>query len=177
MAFRRLTYLLLASVLMGFSTSAFLPQEYLAENVEKEFSSYSESRCPGRRLRRPPHRINLDISAVDATSMDDLSEIMDIQSRSLAPWDFSLDMDPNRYPMVISEANCLSSVCTDSSWNENPELISLPIQQDIMVLTREQKDCDYVYKLESKRVTVGCTCVWPNEFEVNPMEEFDIYLD
>ncbi|XP_027764139.1 interleukin-17A-like isoform X5 [Empidonax traillii] len=57
--------------------------------------------------------------------------VHDIRNRSLAPWDYRLDEDPNRFP------------------------------QEILVLRREQQGCRPTYRLEKKLITVGCTCVTP----------------
>ncbi|XP_027528502.1 interleukin-17F-like isoform X6 [Neopelma chrysocephalum] len=57
--------------------------------------------------------------------------VHDIRNRSLAPWDYRLDKDPNRFP------------------------------QEILVLRREQQGCRPTYRLEKKVITVGCTCVTP----------------
>uniref|UniRef100_A0A8C5MR93 Uncharacterized protein n=1 Tax=Leptobrachium leishanense TaxID=445787 RepID=A0A8C5MR93_9ANUR len=161
MAFRNLTLLLLPVVLLGFCSPSLLPEEHVGDEEEQEFPLLPDSKCPGRRVRRLPHKINLDVSVIDTTYIDSLEQILDSQSGSPAPWDFSLNIDPNRYPYVISEANCHSFSCIDSDGTQNPDLTSVPILQDIMVLNKEQRDCAIVFKLETQRVTVGCTCVRP----------------
>ncbi|XP_073529580.1 interleukin-17F-like [Phyllobates terribilis] len=72
-----------------------------------------------------------------------------------------LSTDTNRFPVVIAEADCLTFACVDTDGHESPDLISFPIQQEVMVLRREQKGCSFSYRLEGEVVTLGCTCVRP----------------
>ncbi|KAM5165053.1 interleukin-17F-like [Mantella aurantiaca] len=116
-------------------------------------------RCMGRRSRRLPISPTVDISAIDGDYLDGLLEDANTNSRSLSPWEYRLSTDPDRFPFVISEADCLTFACVDSEGNEDPDLISYPIQHEMMVLRRQQRDCDYTYSLETQLVTVGCTCV------------------
>ncbi|NWU91864.1 IL17F protein, partial [Upupa epops] len=85
----------------------------------------------------------------------------DVRNRSLAPWDYRLDEDPNRFPQVIAEAKCRLSGCMNPLGQEDLSLNSVPIQQEIIVLWREQRGCVPTYRLEKKVITVGCTCATP----------------
>ncbi|NWW75685.1 IL17F protein, partial [Climacteris rufus] len=87
--------------------------------------------------------------------------VHDVRNRSLAPWDYRLDEDPNRFPRVIAEARCRLSGCVGPLGQEDLSLSSVPIQQEILVLRREQHGCLPSYRLEKRLVTVGCTCVTP----------------
>ncbi|KAJ7399303.1 Interleukin-17F [Pitangus sulphuratus] len=87
--------------------------------------------------------------------------VHDIRNRSLAPWDYRLDEDPNRFPQVIAEAQCRLSGCVSPLGQEDHSLNSVPIKQEILVLRREQQGCRPTYRLEKKLITVGCTCVTP----------------
>ncbi|NXG24522.1 IL17F protein, partial [Grallaria varia] len=87
--------------------------------------------------------------------------VHDVRNRSLAPWDYRLDEDPNRFPQVIADAQCRLSGCVDSQGQEDHSLNSVPIKQEILVLRREQQGCRPTYRLEKKVITVGCTCVTP----------------
>ncbi|XP_053316463.1 interleukin-17A-like [Spea bombifrons] len=146
------SFLLLVALLVGLSTADFLPEEYSSEKGENE-----ETKCTMKRIRRFPRRMSVNISDTDNDYLSSLQE--DVQSSFLAPWDYSLNMDPNRFPSVISEANCLTLVCVDSDGKENPDLGAHPIHRDILVLRRDERDCDYTYRLETQTVAVGCTCV------------------
>ncbi|NXL64308.1 IL17F protein, partial [Chordeiles acutipennis] len=87
--------------------------------------------------------------------------IHDVRNRSLAPWDYRLDEDPNRFPQVIADAECRLSGCVNPLGQEDHSLNSVPIRQEILVLRRQQKGCLPTYRLEKKVITVGCTCVAP----------------
>ncbi|XP_027528496.1 interleukin-17F-like isoform X2 [Neopelma chrysocephalum] len=87
--------------------------------------------------------------------------VHDIRNRSLAPWDYRLDKDPNRFPQVIADAQCRLSGCVSPLGQEDRSLNSVPIKQEILVLRREQQGCRPTYRLEKKVITVGCTCVTP----------------
>ncbi|KAM6207282.1 interleukin-17F-like [Sarcoramphus papa] len=87
--------------------------------------------------------------------------VHDVRNRSLAPWDYRLDEDPNRFPQVIADAKCRLSGCVNPLGQEDHSLNSVPIQQEILVLRREQRGCLPTYRLEKKVITVGCTCAAP----------------
>ncbi|NWI85503.1 IL17F protein, partial [Pitta sordida] len=87
--------------------------------------------------------------------------VHDVRNRSLAPWDYRLDKDPNRFPQVIADAQCRLSGCVNHLGQEDRSLNSVPIKQEILVLRREQQGCRPTYRLEKKVITVGCTCVAP----------------
>ncbi|KFQ65920.1 Interleukin-17F, partial [Pelecanus crispus] len=87
--------------------------------------------------------------------------VHDVRNRSLAPWDYRLDEDPNRFPQVIADAKCRLSGCMNPLGQEDHSLNSVPIQQEILVLRREQRGCLPTYHLEKKVITVGCTCAAP----------------
>ncbi|NWU91861.1 IL17 protein, partial [Upupa epops] len=102
-------------------------------------------------------RVNVSISNTN----QDIRGTFDVSSRSLAPWDYSIDEDHNRYPRVIADAKCRHSRCVNSNGQLDHSVNSVPIKQEILVLRREQKDCHQSFRLEKKIITVGCTCVTP----------------
>ncbi|KAG8445830.1 hypothetical protein GDO86_010569, partial [Hymenochirus boettgeri] len=83
----------------------------------------------------------------------------DVSKRSLSPWDYSYDVDYNRFPSTIAEAKCRYAGCLDEEGNLDLSVNSVPVRQEILVLQREMKGCTPVFRLEKKMVTVGCTCV------------------
>ncbi|OXB78616.1 UNVERIFIED_CONTAM: hypothetical protein H355_010096 [Colinus virginianus] len=106
-----------------------------------------------------PTMVKVDIrigSSDPATRM-----IHDIRNRSLAPWDYRLDEDLNRFPQVIADAECRLLGCLNTLGQEDRSLNSVPITQEILVLRREQQGCQPTYHLEKKLITVGCTCAAP----------------
>ncbi|XP_068135096.1 interleukin-17F-like [Hyperolius riggenbachi] len=157
--------LICMAVLVSVCSSAFLPEEYMAQmGLQEEPSDDTvppepRQRCVGRRSRRPPASANVDISVINTDYMESLLEAMEVNSRSLSPWEYRLNTDPERFPSVISEADCFTFSCEDSEGNADPSLMSHPIQQEVMVLRKHYRDCDYSFTLETELVTVGCTCV------------------
>ncbi|NXE00271.1 IL17F protein, partial [Chaetorhynchus papuensis] len=109
--------------------------------------------------QKDPTTVKVDIRI--SSSDPALRIVHDVRNRSLAPWDYSLDDDPNRFPRVIADARCRLSGCVSPLGQEDHSLNSVPIRQEILVLRREQRGCQQSYRLEKKIITVGCTCVTP----------------
>ncbi|XP_051470379.1 interleukin-17F-like [Apus apus] len=106
-----------------------------------------------------PTTVKVDIRI--SNSDHDFRTAHDVSNRSLAPWDYRLDEDPNRFPQVIADAKCRLSSCVTPLGQKDHSLNSVPIQQEILVLRREQRGCLPTYRLEKKVITVGCTCAAP----------------
>ncbi|XP_069830148.1 interleukin-17F-like [Dendropsophus ebraccatus] len=161
------TSLILVTVLVSFCSQAVLPDDIISQINTQEGSQDEElpledrGRCPVKRNRRLQSFMTVDTSLFDTSYLHSLVRMENIHSRSLSPWDYRLNTDPNRLPFVIPEANCLTFACVDADGNENPDLMSYPMQQEMMVLRREQKGCSFSYRLETEEVTLGCTCVTP----------------
>ncbi|NXD55762.1 IL17F protein, partial [Corvus moneduloides] len=102
-------------------------------------------------------RVNLSMSNMN----QDTKASPDVSSRSLAPWDYRIDEDHDRFPRLIADAECRHSRCVTPEGQLDHSLNSVPIKQEILVLRREQKGCQQSYRLEKKIITVGCTCVTP----------------
>ncbi|PIO33854.1 Interleukin-17F [Aquarana catesbeiana] len=83
----------------------------------------------------------------------------DVRKRSVSPWEYSYDVNNNRFPSTIAEAKCLHTGCLDAEGKVDINLNSVPISQEILVIHREMKGCVPTFKLEKKMVAVGCTCV------------------
>eukprot|EP00079_Xenopus_tropicalis_P031075 XP_017944846.1 PREDICTED: interleukin-17F [Xenopus tropicalis] len=111
----------------------------------------------------PPRGLNLNQPIKVTLNISGQSQALgkDISKRSLAPWDYSFDMDNNRFPSMIAEAKCRYAHCLDAEGNLDLDVNTVPIKQEILVLRREMKGCTPSFKLEKKMVTVGCTCVRP----------------
>ncbi|XP_072266455.1 interleukin-17A-like [Pyxicephalus adspersus] len=101
-------------------------------------------------------KVNLNIGGQEAPAMSG-----DVRKRSISPWEYSYDVNNNRFPSMIAEAKCLHTGCLDAEGNVNINLNSVPIRQEILVIHREMNGCVPTFKLEKKMVTVGCTCVRP----------------
>ncbi|NXB94939.1 IL17F protein, partial [Vidua chalybeata] len=115
--------------------------------------------CLNQKDPKFPTSVKVDIRI--SNSDHAFGMVHDVRNRSLAPWDYRLDEDPNRFPRVIADAQCRLSGCVSPLGQEDHSLNSVPIKQEILVLRREQHGCVPSYRLEKRIVTVGCTCVTP----------------
>ncbi|NXF37193.1 IL17F protein, partial [Nyctibius bracteatus] len=115
--------------------------------------------CLNRKSLKFPTTVKVDIHI--SNSDHAFRMVHDVRNRSLAPWDYRFDEDPNRFPQVIADAKCRLSGCVNSLGQEDHSLNSVPIRQEILVLRREQRGCLPTYRLEKKVITVGCTCAVP----------------
>ncbi|XP_033933418.1 interleukin 17a/f2 [Pseudochaenichthys georgianus] len=83
----------------------------------------------------------------------------DIYRRSLSPWTWRSSTDSNRIPSTLWEAECSSSFCfSPNKQTDRHNLNSVPVLQNVLVLTRSSKGLCYTASYRS--VAVGCTCVW-----------------
>ncbi|XP_051954110.1 interleukin-17F-like [Xyrauchen texanus] len=83
-------------------------------------------------------------------------------NRSLSPWTYETSYDSSQIPFKISEAKCDKRGCLNENGEEDLGLESKPIFYQIHVLRRVKgKNKRYALKLESKIISVGCTCVFP----------------
>ncbi|XP_072266166.1 interleukin-17A-like [Pyxicephalus adspersus] len=115
-----------------------------------------KARCPPTTGFPSSVKVNLNLSGQEASSMSG-----DVRKRSISPWEYSYDVNNNRFPSMIAEAKCLHTGCLDAEGNVNINLNSVPIRQEMLVIHREMNGCVPTFKLEKKMVTVGCTCVRP----------------
>uniref|UniRef100_A0A8C8SCI0 Interleukin 17F n=1 Tax=Pelusios castaneus TaxID=367368 RepID=A0A8C8SCI0_9SAUR len=128
-------------------------------NMERDTDEKTSDNCPTQKDVRFPLSVKVNISISSPKHATKMAH--DINNRSMAPWDYSIDEDPNRFPQVIAQAKCRHYSCVDSTGEEDYSMNSIPIQHEILVLRREQRGCQHAYRLEKQLVTVGCTCVQP----------------
>ncbi|NXT98946.1 IL17F protein, partial [Buphagus erythrorhynchus] len=119
----------------------------------------ASARCPTQKDSKFPQtvRVNLSISNTN----QDTRGTLNVSSRSLSPWDYRIDEDHDRFPRLIADAECRHTLCVTPEGHLDHGLNSVPIQQEVLVLRREHRDCQQSYRLEKKVITVGCTCVTP----------------
>uniref|UniRef100_A0A8C6Z409 Interleukin-17F n=1 Tax=Nothoprocta perdicaria TaxID=30464 RepID=A0A8C6Z409_NOTPE len=138
--------------------SASITQEMAVHPRLNKFEKLGED-CLTQKDLKFPETAKVDIHIVNS---DPVSRIIhDVRNRSLAPWDYRLDEDPNRFPQVIADATCRHSSCVSPQGQQDHGLNSVPIRQEILVLRREPRGCLPTYRLEKKVITVGCTCATP----------------
>uniref|UniRef100_A0A8C4WCJ9 Interleukin 17A n=1 Tax=Gopherus evgoodei TaxID=1825980 RepID=A0A8C4WCJ9_9SAUR len=115
--------------------------------------------CPPQKNSRFPLSVKVNIHI--SSSSHAIRMAHDVRNRSISPWDYSITKDPNRFPEVIAEAKCRHFSCVNALGQEDYSMNSVPIQQEILILRREQRDCLHSYRLEKQLITVGCTCAVP----------------
>ncbi|XP_060686731.1 interleukin-17A-like [Hemiscyllium ocellatum] len=82
-------------------------------------------------------------------------------NRSVSPWIYRLDHDPNRYPVIIRRAECVSSHCLNSEGKEDLNLNTRLVKQEMIVLKKEGHENRITYRAELVMVPVACICVLP----------------
>ncbi|XP_063737031.1 interleukin 17a/f2 [Eleginops maclovinus] len=81
-----------------------------------------------------------------------------IHRRSLSPWSWRSTTDRNRIPSTLWEAECSSSSCSSpNKQKDRHSLNSVPVHQNVLVLTRTPGGRCYTASYQS--LVVGCTCV------------------
>ncbi|KAF3686169.1 Interleukin-17F [Channa argus] len=93
--------------------------------------------------------------------------IRPLENASISPWTYNVSHDDSLFPPVLSEARCLLQGCLNSDGQEDLSLESRPIMHQVLVLRRVRPagagaGHNYHYRLESRVIAVGCTCVRPN---------------
>ncbi|KAF7212161.1 interleukin-17F-like [Nothobranchius furzeri] len=101
---------------------------------------------------------------LDPNDLVPSTKITSLENTSISPWTYNISRDDSLFPNVLSEANCLLQGCLNLRGQEDLNLQSRPIMHQVLVL-RRVKTADagqgYHYRLESRLVAVGCTCVRP----------------
>ncbi|KAM9665234.1 interleukin-17A [Trichechus inunguis] len=115
--------------------------------------------CPNAEDKDFPRTVRLNLSITNQNTNSRRSS--DYYNRSTSPWSLHRNEDPERYPSVIWEAKCRYLGCVNAEGKVNHHMNSVPIQQEILVLKRENGHCPRSFRLEKMLVTVGCTCVTP----------------
>ncbi|XP_078138516.1 interleukin-17F-like, partial [Centroberyx gerrardi] len=82
---------------------------------------------------------------------------------SLSPWTYNVTQDDSLFPPGLAEARCSLRGCRDAQGGEDLSLESKPIMHQALLLRRVAAagGRSYHYRLETRLVSVGCTCVRP----------------
>ncbi|XP_036399007.1 interleukin 17a/f1 [Megalops cyprinoides] len=100
---------------------------------------------------------------LDPSMMTPSVPLRPIQDYSLSPWTYNFTTNENLFPSSIAEAKCKLTGCLNSKGVEVMDLESRPIYHQILVLRRvDLKSGNYVFRLETKTIPVGCTCIYPS---------------
>ncbi|XP_028999810.1 interleukin 17a/f1 [Betta splendens] len=89
-----------------------------------------------------------------------------LENASISPWTYNVSHDSSLFPPLLSEARCLLQGCLNADGLEDLSLESRPIMQQVLVLRRvgSGRTGDhhgYHFRLESRVIAVGCTCIRP----------------
>nr|XP_046254002.1 interleukin 17a/f1 [Scatophagus argus] len=105
---------------------------------------------------------------LDPNSLISSRHIRPLHNASISPWTYNVSHDESLFPPMLSEARCLLHGCLDMEGREDLNLESRPIMHQVMVLRRVKSTGaesgaghSYHYRLESRLIAVGCTCVRP----------------
>ncbi|KAH0621817.1 hypothetical protein JD844_023459, partial [Phrynosoma platyrhinos] len=150
------------SVLMLMSTIINTAHGETKEEHTERMHENCQTQAGTQENTRFPENVKIDVRI---GHIESVKIHPNIRNRSLSPWDYSINEDPNRFPHVIAEAKCRHDACLDFTGRGlNHHMNSVRIQQEILVLKREQIGCQQTYSLEKQLVTVGCTCIHPTIF-------------
>ena len=100
-------------------------------------------------------------SIIDVTSQNVADDENSVHNRSLCPWRFVKNIDPDRHPEELWEAECECSECRIV--DEDSGASCEKIYESIAVLRRAHgshcmNDGEYEFKHSSERIAVACTC-------------------
>ncbi|KAM9316370.1 interleukin-17A-like [Gastrophryne carolinensis] len=95
-------------------------------------------------------KVKLNLKTTDWSLPD--PAIRDFRKRAIVPFEYHESSNRNQIPNTITEVKC-SKTCRGHEMDMN----AVPIQRNIYYLRKEKN----FYVLETKIVTVGCTCVFP----------------
>ncbi|XP_028437337.1 interleukin 17a/f1 [Perca flavescens] len=104
---------------------------------------------------------------IDPNTLVPIRTIRPLQNASISPWTYNVSHDDTLFPPVLSEARCLLHGCLDSEGREDLNLESRPIMHQVLLLRRVKSTGaggaghGYHYRLESRLIAVGCTCIRP----------------
>ncbi|XP_040285779.1 interleukin-17A-like [Bufo bufo] len=146
-------------LLLVFHSSAHGREVQVPGTEEWNVPPLSGGDCPFQVDATFPPRVKVHMKINGGSSAQLMTD--SIKSRSMSPWEYSSNVDNNRFPVVINEARCLHHGCLDLEGNVDLSMNSVPIRQEILVLRREMRGCVPVYRLDKQLVTMGCTCVRP----------------
>lgn len=86
-----------------------------------------------------------------------------LENASISPWTYNITSDSSLLTPLMSEAHCLLTGCLNLEGKEDQNLRSVPIKHQVLVLRRIKPKVghSYHFRLESRLIAVGCTCVRP----------------
>ncbi|XP_070690987.1 interleukin 17a/f1 [Pempheris klunzingeri] len=100
---------------------------------------------------------------LDPKALVPTRHIRPLHNTSISPWTYNLSHDESLFPQTLSEARCQLHGCLDLDGQEDLNLESRPIMHQVLLLrlVKPEGAESYHYRLESRLIAVGCTCVRP----------------
>ncbi|XP_010753110.2 interleukin 17a/f1 [Larimichthys crocea] len=125
-----------------------------------------QSKHSGKTHKKPSEDVSVETVPLqlDASALVAAKIIRPLENASISPWTYNVSHDESLFPPMLSEARCLLQGCLDSKGQEDLNLESRPIMHQVLLLRRVRSAGSahsYHYRLESRLITVGCTCVRP----------------
>ncbi|XP_041797565.1 interleukin 17a/f1 [Chelmon rostratus] len=150
--------MMMMMVMMMTTEAAAMPR---AGSQSKHSAKADRKSSDGAMVETVP--LQLDPNALAVTG-----NIRPLENASISPWTYNISYDESLLPPRLSEAHCLLSGCLDSEGQEDRNLRSRPIMRQVLLLRRVRSagaesgaEHSYHFRLESRLIAVGCTCVRP----------------
>ncbi|XP_062378164.1 interleukin 17a/f1 [Sardina pilchardus] len=95
-------------------------------------------------------------------SIPETPQMRSYGNSSMSPWTYNISHEDDRFPADIFNARCLHQGCLTAGGKVNEDLLSVPIERQILVLRKkaDRKGENY-FMLDYMTIAVGCTCVRP----------------
>ncbi|XP_075428035.1 interleukin-17D-like [Ascaphus truei] len=151
---------LLTVILLGLTLTQCLGEHVRCKDPSEEHQRLKLSRvAPDAHMLLNKEDIVPDVTLKKCPqNVNHSSEL--IQDRSISPWSYRVNEDPNRYPRRLTEAYCLCKGCISTHNKEHNSVVSEPFYKEVPVLQKASK-CKkgrHVYKLRYVKVAQFCIC-------------------
>ncbi|KAL4630430.1 interleukin-17F-like [Arapaima gigas] len=132
-----------------------------AASHSQQRGSHIQARSP-RTSTKQKRNVEMANLILDPHILSEPSPPSNLCNRSLSPWTYSYTEEKDVFPEIV-QAECLKQFCLDSDGKENMDVVSRPIYHQILVLRRvmSKQKKQLNFKLETKNIKVGCTCIRP----------------
>nr|XP_039266357.1 uncharacterized protein LOC120341864 [Styela clava] len=136
-------------------TKKFIENAVVEELTEIIHNYFEKDRAIFARRKR-----FTDMDCPTLNKQDLSSNAKEMRKRSLAPFVYKPDFNPNRFPKLVLHGVCLCSGCIDlTTGRETLSLSSLAITGNVTVFYKEAGAMGYTKREEP--IPIGCTCVYP----------------
>ncbi|XP_029569028.1 interleukin-17F [Salmo trutta] len=161
LSFQSLTVLCMKGMLVMMIGAEVAPRAHSEKTESHTRTTLQTHKKPTESESTGPDTVILPLH-LDPNDLVPFHSIRPIWNHSISPWTYNTTYDDRRFPPIISEVRCSLKGCLNIKGKEDRNLMSKPIFYQILVLRKVMgsgKKCHY--RLESKVISVGCTCVRP----------------